>query len=991
VNRNKLILVATLWCSGAMAADVQLLALPAAHVESSLQAPAAPAVIVKVQYSADSILKTWALKNLLTSAPEQDLYQSPLLGIIAVENGTIKNWYGEFTDSVGDNNRFKRTFASETPSELVTRAFFDQLDGKIRCATLGSNPTIALTAHQVGHLVKLVKTKGIKEFIRVFGKRDGKLPKKGAPESAEQKEQGEFLKQWFAVYQLRTEPGKFSDLGRLRRWMEGVSEQLNLLVTLQGEEAIQKQFLTLLMSYLYLKDFKEAEKNPEYSIAYYFKALGVDYYTAFYTQVDKKELEKKIKEGKLGETSEALEDMVFYMASLVKNAYNFLEQPFVNIDYPPSDPHDIPICAETTARSLFNVILYNFSKGTFDFSLLPDEVQKTVDGKFKTFFENHANPLVPNYYSATIFEWMDFLVTDVPGLPHGKFKYDLLGTPSVLLRLCNYVFGTQAATFEELGKKLSTATHTIVFGPYDKKAEQFFLEVTDKKTDSTVQANIIAKSTGHTVFNLQSDSIMSLLGSKAFSLLVNLQGKYGIVLIPIAFTPQTVNAKNSRNYAPVYLADYDALKALLENGAFPDTPSGEFNTTPLGKAASKGSLSIARLLLEHGASNMPVGMNREDSPLKIALKEGHAAVVRLMEKYGFSDDSVDSKKLLNFHRAIRKNENDRVLNFIKSGSIDVNMPNKKGETPLALAAHLKDEKIAKMLIDNGALTSINAQDPFGLTPLHQAVLAGNGKTIKLLMTYGADPLITTSEGQSALDLAREDEFVRFLPLMEKAQTQVSLVEAIKGEYRDKIEEILSVPGARTDEVDTEGNTALHAAFIKKDLKLVQRLLEYGIGTSLALQNMQGQTPLSLVIQSNFYEDEKMELVKDFVSRGASTTSVDIKGNTPLSNALAERDGEIMKYLLDHGAQASLSVRKNVGKRWVTPLESSMILVPEFQKLLLDHGADPRMLSSKTEKTLLEEAEGRQSNYPETYELFKTAAEKLEQAGIPIPVEEEDEE
>ena len=996
--KNKFILAAFLWCSGAMmAADVQLLALPAAHAESQVYAvesnPQAPVATVsaQVQYPVGSILKTWALKNLLTLAPDQDLYCSPLLGIIAVENGTIKKWFGEFTDEVKENNRFKRTFASETPSELVTRAFFDQLDGKVRCATSGSNPTIALTAQHVGHMVQLVKTKGIKGFRAVFGKREGKPAKKGASESAEQKEQSAFLNQWFVAYQLRTEEGKFSDAGRLRRWVEGLSEQLGLLVSLQGEEVTQKQFLTVLMSYLYLKDLKESEKSSEYSVANYFKALGVDYQTAFYTKLDKEEIEKKIKKGELGDTPEALEDMVFYMTSIIKNAYTFLEQPMVNIDYPVSDPHDIPICAETTVRSMFNLILYNFAKGKFDFSVLPDEVQKKVDGKFKAFFENHANPVVPNYYSATIYEWMDFLVKDVPGLRYGRFGYDLFGSYSVLLGLCNYVFGTTAATFEELGTELSTDTHRIVFGPYDVKRERFSLEVTDKKTHSTVQANISAQNIGHTAFTLQSDSIERLLGDKAFKVVMELQEKYRVGLISIVFTPQTVNTKNSRNYAPVYLADYDALKALLENGAFPDTPSGVSHTTPLFDAAQNGNLEKARLLLEHGAKNILVGAT---SPLRLAVASGHAAVVRLMQQYGFEDSSLDIETLLNFHNAVRKNENERVLNLIKSGVIDVNKPTEKGETPLALAARLKDKEIAKILIDNGAQSSVNAQDIFGLTPLHEAILAGNGEAIKLLMAYGADPLIVTGEGKSALDLAGEGEFVSFLPLMEKAQAQVSLIEAIKGNYRDKIEEILSVPGVRTDEVDEYDNTPLQIALFRDDFETVDRLMAYGIGNSLFMMNVAGRTPLFTVIASRKLDDDKkLVLVKDFVSCGAIVACVDKKGNTPLSLAIDSGDLEIIKFLLDHGAEASLSIRKNTKKGWITPLEDSMGLIIDFQKILLDHGADPRMLSGKTGKSLLQEAEDKQRQNPERYELlyelFKAAADKLDQAGVPIPIEDEE--
>ena len=968
MNKNKLILIVLLWCTGTLASDARLVAAAAAH-----QAMAQEQAQV---FAPGSIIKTWALKNLLTSAPEQDLYQSPLLGIIAVENGTIKKWFGTFTDAIGDNNRFKRKFLSETPSELLTRSFFDQLDGKIRCATSGSNPIIGLTSSLTGHWVTLVKAKGIKGFTTVFGKGEGKPSKKGAPESPEQTEQTNFLQKWFALYQLRTEEGKFSDRGRLRRWTEGLCQQLEALVQIQGEEATQKQFLTLLMSYLYLKDLKESEKNPDYSIANYFKALGIEYHTTFYTKADKSEIEKKIEKGQLKDSSQALEDMVFYMTALVKNAYTFLEQPMTNLNYPSSNPTDIPICAETTARSIFNLILYNFTKGTFDFSILPDDVQKTINKKFKEFFEHHSNPLASNYYQATIYEWMDFLVKDFPKLLRGSHVHDLFGSHKSLLRLCNYLFGTYAATFEELGKKLSTDTHNIVFGPYDQKTEKFSMHVTDTKSNNSVSAVITSDKMGHADFTLESDSIDPLLSDVAFQGIVDLQNTYKIDLTSVAFTPQTVNGKNSPLFRTKSLS---ILKALIEHGAFVNT-SNTLDQTALFEAAYNGDLTKVSILLEHGALNMPDKWGF--TPFWAAAKEGHIAIVRLMQTYGFSDPSIDNS-LLDFHAAIQKNESERIANFIRNGGIDINQPNEKGETPLALAARLKDATVAKWLIDSGAQATINAQDILGVTPLYEAMLAGNEPVLKLLMAYGADPSITNAEGQSALDLARQEKFVRYLPLLEKANPQISLVDAITLGYNDKVKAFFSTPDKRTDETNENGNTALHAALIKTNVKAVERLLQYGIGNSLAIQNNNGETPLFLVAANgNLNEDEKIALLTTFVSQGADTTIADRFGNTPLLKAVEAQNAKVVDFLLANGAEASITTLNIMGKY---PLNSAKTL--DMTKLLLEHGADPRRWSITVKKTLLEDAK---KKAPKLYQLYQAAVEKLEAAGIPDPTLDESE-
>jgi len=340
LNKNKLILLL-------MAGFLNI------HAAEVMQVVAEPQRALAAQdvYPEGSIIRAWALKNLLTTTPEQDLYRSPLLGVIATENGTIKKWYGEFTDTADpDTGRFKRKFTTAAPLEEITRLFFDQMDEKIRCVASGSNPVIGLTAQQVGQWVQLIKEKGIKGFTTVFGKKEGKPAKKGSPETAEQQQQKEFLSTWFTTYQSRSESGKFTDAGRLRRWVESLSAHLEALVTSEGEKTAIKQFLTILMSYLYLKDLQEAIKRPEYSIANYFKALGVEYQASFYRETDREILEKKIVDGSLGDGPEALEDIIFYMISFMKNDYDFLLDGTTHY-------RKIPICVESALRTMFNFIL----------------------------------------------------------------------------------------------------------------------------------------------------------------------------------------------------------------------------------------------------------------------------------------------------------------------------------------------------------------------------------------------------------------------------------------------------------------------------------------------------------------------------------------------------------------------------------------------------------------------------------------------------------
>jgi ankyrin repeat protein len=62
--------------------------------------------------------------------------------------------------------------------------------------------------------------------------------------------------------------------------------------------------------------------------------------------------------------------------------------------------------------------------------------------------------------------------------------------------------------------------------------------------------------------------------------------------------------------------------------------------------------------------------------------------------------------------------------------------NKKGTTPLHVAANNGHKDVVQLLLVNGA--EVNARDNKKMTPLHIAVINGHKEVIELLLTNGAD-------------------------------------------------------------------------------------------------------------------------------------------------------------------------------------------------------------------------------------------------------------
>jgi ankyrin repeat protein len=96
---------------------------------------------------------------------------------------------------------------------------------------------------------------------------------------------------------------------------------------------------------------------------------------------------------------------------------------------------------------------------------------------------------------------------------------------------------------------------------------------------------------------------------------------------------------------------------------------------------------------------------------------------------------------------------------------DVNAAAKNGLKVAALHAAVAGGKleIAKAVLEAGG--DPNAQQQAGFRPIHEAGIKANRALAELLLKHGADPSLTSDEGKSAIDLAREkghSEFAEWL-------------------------------------------------------------------------------------------------------------------------------------------------------------------------------------------------------------------------------------
>jgi ankyrin repeat protein len=218
----------------------------------------------------------------------------------------------------------------------------------------------------------------------------------------------------------------------------------------------------------------------------------------------------------------------------------------------------------------------------------------------------------------------------------------------------------------------------------------------------------------------------------------------------------------------------ESVRVLLAKDADVNQPSVE-GSTPLLVAVQNGHYAVAMLLLDRGA-NPNLANQKGWTPLYLAVKNRNQETT-----------------------AIPGPNTEGLLEFIKL-LLD------RGASPNA--------RIKQATEVHQGMTALWLREA-GATPLLRAALCGDLTAVRLLLTYRADPLIETFDHTSALMVAAG---VGWADGMTHEYSQSETLELVK---------LLVDAGARINEANDHGLTALHGAAYKGADKVVQFLVDRG--------------------------------------------------------------------------------------------------------------------------------------------------------------------
>jgi ankyrin repeat protein len=371
----------------------------------------------------------------------------------------------------------------------------------------------------------------------------------------------------------------------------------------------------------------------------------------------------------------------------------------------------------------------------------------------------------------------------------------------------------------------------------------------------------------------------------------------------------------------------DVLRSLLQQKADVNVPQVD-GTTALHWAVRADDLEVADLLLRAGARVS--AKNREGAtPMQLAALNGSAAMIERLLKAG----------------------------------ADANAPlSSYGDTALMMASRAGKAEAVKALLDNGA--RVDARESWGdTTALMWAVGEGNHAVVRMLIDRGAD-----------------------------VNARSKFVPSATGRGFEGATPVAARPNQSAEENASGSLTPLMFAAREGDLESARMLV--AAGADINVRGGDGKDALGLAIFNGGYD-----VASFLIDNHANVNQPDAQRFTPLFWAVDRRNMEtapnfpwvvtadplpLIKKLLDAGADVNLLVNNTPRARmrdgsprivFATALMRAAFSGDiELVKLLLAHGADPKVLSKDNETTLMAACG---TGFIPGYSKARTPAERLE--------------
>jgi ankyrin repeat protein len=354
-----------------------------------------------------------------------------------------------------------------------------------------------------------------------------------------------------------------------------------------------------------------------------------------------------------------------------------------------------------------------------------------------------------------------------------------------------------------------------------------------------------------------------------------------------------------------YRDDVELADLLIAAGANPKTPNRE-GATPMQLASLHGSAQMMKKLLDAGAEANERGVHGE-TPLMFAARNGNLEALKLLLQRGAD---VNAKEAL------------------------------RATTALMWAVEQKHTDAVKLLIEHGADVSVaSSADSKGGTAYLAPTIQGRADQEK---TFRRVRDTTTSDAEAIAAAFG-------VPKNNKGGGLTPLVLAAREDALDCVKLLLEAH-ADVNQTTRYGWTALLTAVQNKHYQLAAYLLDHGANPNIA--NNGGWTPLYIAVDNRNIEGgdypvrqpdmDHLDFIRLLLKRGAKVNAricgVESTPQRCKGDSTETRTIFTMQWLYEDGATPFLRAA-----------QSGDVTV---MKLLLEHGADPKVATANGDTALM---------------------------------------
>jgi ankyrin repeat protein len=380
----------------------------------------------------------------------------------------------------------------------------------------------------------------------------------------------------------------------------------------------------------------------------------------------------------------------------------------------------------------------------------------------------------------------------------------------------------------------------------------------------------------------------------------------------------------------VYAEDAETTAVLIRAGANVNVRNN-YGVSPLAIAAKHANPNILGQLMKAGADpNDKINyINADETPVMHAARAGNVDAVRMLLLAGAQVNARESWNGQSPLQWAAAEGRGAVVEALIEGGADIRQRSNAGTTPLMFAVRKGDMRSVDALLAAGA--DVNEKRFDLATPLLVAIINGHEDLVDLLLAKGADP---NAEGGST-DLSVQGSRARPIKITLKTPS-----------YRDQLKD-----------VGTEGGNGANNSW-GRPLQAAVHVANWHVSDEFIAVNI-----------------DRMRVIKSLLKHGADVNArnTDMEprwsgaryrrrqvGLTPFLAAARQADIEVMRLLLEHGADPKMNTPLNItplmltaGIAWASNQDrASEEQVLEAVKMLVEElGADVNFVADTGETAM----------------------------------------